>query len=138
MSIFTTTSTSSGFSFTPVQSPLTLVSFGFKHIGGLGDASVTIDCRILKNPHNVPELKALTGRDQRVKDFIANDPAFPALLAEATPYCRPGRVIAFGCYGGIHRSVAVAEMLFHQLAKQGLGIPLRCSHITLNHQHEMI
>jgi UPF0042 nucleotide-binding protein len=78
--------------------------------------------RFLRNPHYVPELAPLTGRDPEVADFVAADPAthelrerLEALLDFLLPaYAREGKrhlVVALGCTGGRHRSVYIAELL---------------------------
>ncbi len=98
---------------------LTLMSFGYAR-GVPRDADLVFDMRFLKNPHWVPELRPLTGLDAAVSSHVRSDPAFaPAfesimgLLTLLLPgYAREGRAyltVAFGCTGGRHRSVAVAE-----------------------------
>jgi UPF0042 nucleotide-binding protein len=98
---------------------LTLMSFGYAR-GVPRDADLVFDMRFLKNPHWVPELRPLTGLDPAVSAHVRSDPAFlPAfdaimgLLTLLLPgYAREGRAyltVAFGCTGGRHRSVAVAE-----------------------------
>ena len=96
-------------------------SFGFKH-GPLRDADLIFDVRFLPNPHYVPELKPLTGRDARVVEYVAQDGKLDelyerlhALLDFLLPqYLLEGKAhltIAIGCTGGRHRSVAIAEHL---------------------------
>jgi UPF0042 nucleotide-binding protein len=98
---------------------LTLMSFGYSR-GVPRDADLVFDMRFLKNPHWVPALRPLTGLDAAVSAHVQSDPAFePAfraimgLLTLLLPgYAREGRAyltVAFGCTGGRHRSVAVAE-----------------------------
>lgn len=98
---------------------LTLMSFGYAR-GVPRDADLVFDMRFLKNPHWVPDLRPLTGLDAAVSAHVQSDPAFrPAfeaimgLLTLLLPgYAREGRAyltVAFGCTGGRHRSVAVAE-----------------------------
>lgn len=108
---------------------LTLVSFGYAR-GVPRDADLVFDMRFLKNPHWVPGLRPLTGSDAAVRQHVTDDPAFvPAfaaindLLAVLLPrYVGEGRAyltIAFGCTGGRHRSVAVAEAAGEALAADG-------------------
>ena len=100
---------------------LTFMSFGFKH-GPPRDEDLALDVRFLDNPHYEPELRELTGLDQRVIDYIARDgrlAAFYERLHELLDFLLPqylaeGKshlVIAIGCTGGRHRSVAIAEQL---------------------------
>ncbi len=100
---------------------LTFMSFGFKH-GPPREEDLAVDVRFLENPHYVPELRELTGLDQPVVDYIARDGRLEqfyerlhALLDFLLPqYVAEGKahlVIAVGCTGGRHRSVAIAEHL---------------------------
>ena len=105
------------------DSRLTLVfeSFAYRH-GVPLDADYVFDVRVLPNPHYVPELKALTGRDAPVADYLAAQPeavemleriaAFlrrwlPAFKADQRAYL----TVAIGCTGGQHRSVWFVERL---------------------------
>lgn len=110
---------------------LTLMSFGYAR-GVPRDADLVFDMRFLKNPHWVPDLRPLTGRDPAVSGYVQSDPAFgPAfaaimgLLTLLLPgYAREGRAyltVAFGCTGGRHRSVAVAEAMAAGLEAAGWG-----------------
>jgi UPF0042 nucleotide-binding protein len=96
-------------------------SFGFKH-GPVRDADIVFDVRFLPNPHYEPDLRALTGHDALVVDYIARDGRLEELLAHVEPlldyllpqYMGEGKAhlsIAIGCTGGRHRSVAIAERL---------------------------
>ncbi|MGA8764133.1 MAG: RNase adapter RapZ [Candidatus Sulfotelmatobacter sp.] len=95
------------------------VSFGFRH-GLPEDADLVFDARFLPNPHFVPEFRALTGRDPRVVKYIRSFPQtrefvqrISDLLIYLLPhYIREGKsylTIGFGCTGGQHRSVMIAE-----------------------------
>ena len=108
---------------------LTLMSFGYSR-GVPRDADLVFDMRFLKNPHWVPALRPLTGLDAAVSDHVKSDPAFaPAfetivgLLTQLLPgYAKEGRAyltVAFGCTGGRHWSVAVAEAAGVALAAAG-------------------
>jgi len=107
---------------------LTFMSFGFKH-GPPLEEDLAFDVRFLANPHYVPELRELTGHDERVVDYIAKDgrleqfyERLDALLDFLLPqYIAEGKahlVIAIGCTGGRHRSVAVAEYLGERYRRQ--------------------
>lgn len=96
-----------------------VLSFGFKY-GAPVDADLVFDVRFLKNPYFVPELKHLPGTDPRVRDFVMGLPETGELLEKVLPlleyvvpkYEREGKsylTIAFGCTGGRHRSVVLAE-----------------------------
>ena len=90
------------------------------------DADFVFDVRFLTNPHHVPALRPLTGRETEVARHVRDDPAygpfFEGMVAMLTPllpaFERDGRsylTIALGCTGGRHRSVAVAEQLAETL-----------------------
>jgi RNase adaptor protein for sRNA GlmZ degradation len=100
---------------------VTFMSFGFKY-GPPREEDLAFDVRFLPNPHYVPELRELTGEDPRVVEYVARDGRLAelcerlyALLDFLLPqYVAEGRahlVIAIGCTGGRHRSVAIAEAL---------------------------
>jgi len=108
---------------------LTLMSFGYAR-GVPRDADLVFDMRFLKNPHWVPDLRPLTGLSPAVSAHVRSDPAFaPAftsimgLLMLLLPgYAREGRAyltVAFGCTGGRHRSVAVAQAAAAELVAVG-------------------
>jgi UPF0042 nucleotide-binding protein len=108
----------------------TVLSFGYKH--GLPlDADMVIDCRFLPNPHWVDELRPLTGLDERVRDYVLEQPAaleflanLEAMLVQLLPaYVAEGKAyltIALGCTGGRHRSVTIAEEVARLLRKHGM------------------
>lgn len=99
----------------------TVVSFGFKH--GLPlDVDLVFDCRFLPNPHWIPELRPMTGLDDKVREYVMAAPEAPQLLDRLESlfelllpaYAREGKSylsVAIGCTGGHHRSVAIAEHL---------------------------
>jgi UPF0042 nucleotide-binding protein len=108
----------------------TVISFGYKY-GLPVDADLVLDCRFLPNPHWVPELRPMTGLEQRVSDYVLSQPGaaefvdkFVALFDLVTAgYRREGKryaTIAVGCTGGKHRSVAISEEIARRLGKQGL------------------
>lgn len=116
-------------------------SFSFKR-GAPRSADMVIDCRFLQNPHWVEDLRPLTGRDKAVADFVAEDALYKpffeqtmALLALLLPaYKSEGKAyftLAFGCTGGKHRSVCVAEAAAFQLAQSGWQVSIR--HKELEH-----
>lgn len=99
-----------------------VTSFGFKH-GRPKDADVIFDCRDLPNPHHVPVLKSLTGKDERVKAFVVGHPESGKLLDAAVDAVQDGNTkIYFGCIGGRHRSVALAEAAGAILERKGFEV----------------
>lgn len=111
---------------------LTVVSFGYKY-GLPVEADVVIDCRLLPNPHWVPELRRLTGLDPAVRDYVfAQDGAqgfvdanLGLLRRYREGYMREGKhfaTVAIGCTGGKHRSVAIAEELARRLRADGVDL----------------
>ena len=90
--------------------PLKFVSFGYKHRRPPTDALMVIDCRKMMNPHDMPKLRPLNGKDEAVQAFVRRDPKFNAIMSLALTHAIPGGVLAFGCIGGRHRSVALVEM----------------------------
>lgn len=105
---------------------VSVVSFGFKY-GIPNDADLVFDVRCLPNPYYVDELRALTGEDQEVFDYVMNSPVSQVfadklqdLVAFLLPqYVQEGKtnlVIAIGCTGGKHRSVTIARELYRRLS----------------------
>ena len=100
---------------------VTFMSFGFKH-GPPRDEDLVLDVRFLANPHYEADLRELTGLDPEVVEFIARDGRLEELYERLDPlldfllpqYVAEGKahlMIAVGCTGGRHRSVAIAERL---------------------------
>jgi RNase adapter protein RapZ len=111
-----------------------ITSFAYRQ-GIPRDADLIFDVRFLENPHYVPELRPLTGRDPPVAAHIERDPDFLPfftglwrLLQPLLPrYEREGKTyltIGVGCTGGRHRSVYVAERLAAQLRAAGSRVEL--------------
>lgn len=105
------------------------MSFGFRH-GVPTDADLVFDVRFLPNPNYIPEFKNLTGRNARVARFIRGYPQtqefierVSSLLLFLMPhYIHEGKsylTVAFGCTGGRHRSVMMAEEIGKRLQKAG-------------------
>ncbi|MGI8794942.1 MAG: RNase adapter RapZ [Acidimicrobiales bacterium] len=103
----------------PQQMQVGLMSFGYKH-GVPLDVDLVFDCRFLPNPHWVDGLRALTGLDEAVRDYVIAQPDTEEFLVRLTSllelllpaYVREGKAyltIAVGCTGGRHRSVVMAE-----------------------------
>jgi RNase adapter protein RapZ len=110
-------------------------SFSYKR-GIPRGVDMIFDCRFLANPHWQPELRALDGRDPSVDAFVRADPRFAEFfqkLSEILRFLLPAHLeegkahlaIGFGCTGGQHRSVAVAEMVGSALAEAGWPVSKR-------------
>jgi UPF0042 nucleotide-binding protein len=111
---------------------VTFTSFGFKHSAPT-DADLVIDVRFLENPHYVAEFAPKTGLDPEVSAFIERDKLWndfrerlESLLDLLVPaYEGEGKshlVIAFGCTGGRHRSVHVAQLMAQRYADRGFEV----------------
>lgn len=101
---------------------ITLISFGHKF--GEPEADRTMDCRPLRNPHSDPKMRNLTGMDAKVREFVASDYRTPNMLKRILSVAKDGETIAFGCYGGRHRSVAMAEMVGAALKASGAQVEI--------------
>ena len=108
------------------------VSFGFRE-GLPEDADNVFDVRFLPNPHFVPELRPLTGRDPRVAKYIRSFPQTREFISRTVSdllfllphYIHEGKsylTIAFGCTGGHHRSVMIASEIRKRLAQAGFKV----------------
>ena len=113
------------------QPVITVASFGFAR-GISRTADLVFDMRFLDNPHWDPELRELTGLDEGVGAHVEKDPAFASaferirdLVLELLPrYAAQGKRyvnVAFGCTGGRHRSVFVAERIAEALRGAGFS-----------------
>jgi UPF0042 nucleotide-binding protein len=108
------------------------VSFGFRH-GVPEDADLVFDVRFLPNPHFVPEFRPLTGRHPRVAKYIRSFPQtqeFIKRISDLLVYLLPHYIeegksyltISFGCTGGQHRSVMIAEEVSKYMRKAGYRV----------------
>jgi len=108
------------------------LSFGFKN-GVPLDADMVFDVRFLPNPHFVPEFRKKTGLDPKVAAYVRGFPQTKEFLNRVTKlmlyllphYVKEGKsylTVAFGCTGGQHRSVMMAEELGKRLRKAGYQI----------------
>jgi UPF0042 nucleotide-binding protein len=108
----------------------TIISFGFKY-GIPVDADLVADMRFLPNPHWVPDLRPLSGRDAAVATYVLErkgaqeflDQYVPLLQTVAEGYLVEGKrfmTVAVGCTGGKHRSVAMAEEIAARLSAAGM------------------
>ena len=112
-------------------------SFGFRY-GVPVDADMILDVRFLPNPHYVEHLKLLDGHDQSIRDFVLEDEGSKAFMVKIIDlmtfllpyYEKEGKVrfnIAFGCTGGKHRSVVVANQVGSYFQDQNYQV-------TINHR----
>ena len=98
-----------------------MMSFGFKHGAPVGSTRM-IDCRDMRNPHKLASLRELTGLESDVQTYVQEDPKAEAKLETAATGLKDGDVIAFGCFGGRHRSVALSEILARRLRHAGYAV----------------
>ncbi len=107
-------------------------SFGFKN-GVPAEADLVFDVRFLPNPHFVPEFRKLTGRHPKVAKYVRDFPQTAEFLDKTTEmlkfllphYIKEGKsylTVAFGCTGGQHRSVFIAEEMKKRLAAEGYRV----------------
>ena len=111
---------------------ITCLSFGFKN-GVPLDADMVFDVRFLPNPHFVPEFRRKTGLDSKVAAFVRKFPQTREFLSRVTKlmlyllphYVEEGKsylTVAFGCTGGQHRSVMLAEEMAAELKRAGYQV----------------
>jgi len=109
-----------------------VTSFGYRH-GVPADSDLVFDVRFLPNPNYIPAFKKLTGRNPQVARYIRSFPQttefiqrISDLLIYLLPhYIREGKsylTIAFGCTGGHHRSVMIAEQIHKSLSRAGYRV----------------
>jgi UPF0042 nucleotide-binding protein len=107
-------------------------SFGFKN-GVPAEADLVLDVRFLPNPHFVPEFQKLTGKHPKVAKYIREFPQTTEFLEKTADmlkfllphYIKEGKsylTVAFGCTGGQHRSVFIAEEMKKRLAAEGYRV----------------
>lgn len=118
-------------------------SFGFKY-GIPKDADLVFDVRCLPNPHWKPELRALTGKDKPVADFLSQQDAVNEMFHDIKQFLtrwlpryqennRSYITIAIGCTGGQHRSVYLCEQLSHHFGTTELSKNIQYRHRELVH-----
>lgn len=110
-------------------------SFSYKQ-GMPRGIDMVFDCRFLRNPYWDENLRVLDGKSPKVADYVAEDKRFSGFFSRVLDlsemllpaYIEEGKAhfsIGFGCTGGQHRSVAIAEMLSKALAKNGWQVSTR-------------
>ena len=111
-----------------------VLSFGYKY-GIPVDADLVLDCRFIPNPHWIPELRPLSGLDEKVKSTVLANPGvgdfvntYVSLIQQMLPGdLREGKkylTVAIGCTGGKHRSVSVAREIADKLDGEGAGLTI--------------
>jgi UPF0042 nucleotide-binding protein len=106
-------------------------SFAYRR-GVPPDADFVFDARVLPNPHWNPELRPLSGRDRAVREYLEAQPEVAEYTGQVAQFLdtwlprlrsdtRSYATIAFGCTGGRHRSVYLAEYLAAHCRERGWG-----------------
>ncbi|HUN60246.1 MAG TPA: RNase adapter RapZ [Candidatus Binataceae bacterium] len=114
---------------------VTLMSFGYKYGHPVG-LDLVLDVRFIPNPFFVPEMRPLTGLDDRVRDYVMEQPESRRFVDEVTQllefllplYQREGKsylTIGLGCTGGRHRSPVLARQLSKRLLASGFATEVR-------------
>lgn len=123
----------------PRKLNISVTSFGFSR--GIPDnADLVLDVRFLPNPHYDADLRPQTGLDTPVRSFVESRPETQEFLARVDAllqfllprYVQEGKsylTVAFGCTGGRHRSVAIAEMVGDSLRRQGYPLSVVHAHL---------
>lgn len=117
-----------------------IVTFGFKY-GIPIDSDLVFDVRFIPNPYYVPELKSKTGLESEVADYIMSfsetrtfiTKLFDMINFLLPQYVKEGKsqlIIAIGCTGGRHRSVAIADKLYKRLKRRGINVVIEHRDIT--------
>jgi len=121
----------------PSGQPMALQVQSFAYKRGLPrGVDMVFDCRFLSNPHWQPQLRNLDGRDAPVVAHVEEDPRFApffervhdllaSLLEAFVDEGKTSLTVAFGCTGGKHRSVAIAEKMARTLAEEGWRVSKR-------------
>lgn len=118
---------------------LILQSFGYKKSGIPTNSNLVFDVRGLPNPHDVLELKDLSGTDQKIgewlRQFAATDDVYESILNAITKtirwHSKNELVVSIGCYGGKHRSQYIAERLASDLTRNYLIEEIEVKHLEV-------
>lgn len=125
---------------------ITICSFGFKY-GIPVDSDLVFDVRFLPNPFYLPELKELTGNDAPVSNYVMDFEDSKIFLDKLTDmvefliprYIKEGKnqlIISIGCTGGKHRSVTLANGLYHRLENKNHSLLLKHNDIEKDSKHK--
>ena len=113
---------------------VTIESFGFKH-GAPSGSDLVFDVRFLPNPHYLPGGKELTGKDEKVIEYLDGFPQTAEFIRRVNEllvfliphYVKEGKsylTVSFGCTGGRHRSVRISEEVFRHIESSGIAAKL--------------
>jgi RNase adapter protein RapZ len=113
---------------------ITVLSFGFKY-GIPVDSDLVFDVRFLPNPFYIPELKAFSGNDKEVKDYVFSFDVTNSFILKLQDmvefllpnYLKEGKrqlIISIGCTGGRHRSVTIANEVYEKLKNKGYKVTI--------------
>ncbi|WP_065328672.1 RNase adapter RapZ [Tritonibacter mobilis] len=123
--------------FAPKGRTLAVALHSFSYKRGIPrSVDMVFDCRFLANPYWEPELRTHNGQDKEVQDYVMKDARYQGFfdrvldltLMLLPAYREEGKShfsIAFGCTGGQHRSVTLAETLAKALAREGQQVSIR-------------
>jgi len=109
---------------------MNILSFGYKY-GIPVDSDLLLDCRFIPNPHWIPELRPLNGRDEPVRKAVLSAPGVDKfiddyvalLISMSNGFLTEGKkfvTVAIGCTGGKHRSVAISEEIAARINRPGI------------------
>lgn len=113
------------------QISVTILSFGFKY-GIPVDSDLVFDVRFIPNPFYIPELKQFSGNDEQVKEYVLKQEETKGFIEKLEDmlrflipnYIKEGKrqlIIAIGCTGGRHRSVAIANSIYESLEEDNFN-----------------
>ena len=113
---------------------INIMSFGYKH-GMPSEADWVIDVRFIPNPYYVPSLKKLTGNNKKVSQYVLRQNVSKEFVKRQAEmirrlipfYIKEGKyslTIAFGCTGGHHRSVAIANEMYRIFYEEGRSVSI--------------
>ncbi len=129
----------------PSEIMINVTSFGYRN-GVPADSDLVFDVRFLPNPNYIPRFKHLSGENPAVARYIRSFPQTVEFLARISDlliyllphYIREGKsylTIAFGCTGGQHRSVMIADEIRKQLVRA--GFEAKVSHRDISRRHDL-
>jgi UPF0042 nucleotide-binding protein len=98
-----------------------IVSFSYR-LGAPKIVDMRIDCRVLPNPHSDPALRHLNGLDPKVQAYVKEAVETEDLVQRGYLAACHGKTVGFGCIGGKHRSVVLAELLGAKLRSEGRDV----------------
>lgn len=123
---------------------ITILSFGFKY-GIPRDGDLVFDVRFIPNPFYIDEMRSLSGKDKKVKDYVLGSSETKGFVKRAKDmldfliplYFKEGKsqlIIGIGCTGGRHRSVCIAHEIYDKLNAQGHLVSIEHRDISKDNQ----